>query len=701
MKRKTNRILNYFLCTAFFTANLLADIPMAILGGQGPAPYASFLYNDGTILPIDLPDTGVVFRVGINSSGLGLVGGTNGVDAYAAFITPDRVTHPLEGLIAPGEIYSVSVNESGDGLIGGGHFNTNVPYAALVHWEGSVTPLSVPASGLIYGVSINNSGNGVIGGIGPSNSAYAALTTLNGASISINNLPSTGAIFWVSNNDSDTILLGGQSNADIFASYVTTNGELTPITGLPEGLLYSVKVNSSGKGIIGGISNSIPYAAFVTPDGKFTKIDGMPLFGGKIYNVALNDSGTGLVAGFSLDTPYGAFVSSDGLVTELRGLPTGTGFVDGAALHPTGIALVGGTSNNVPFAALAAPNGQLTFLEGLPEQGEINSIGIAYLDNLIPKSLGIFNSWANNQFTLSNTLTQHCMLRHKKFMQCDCCYNPNGIWVSFVGNHISEKSRQYVPAYTNEIVGGMVGFDYTGIDNVILGGGLAYTYNKVDFKKLIGDAKINNESAVVYASVNFPYVYMNFALWGGFYQASVNRKSLEFIHSKATPDGLTLSPHMELSVPLPLTKCFEFVLEPYVAFDWVNNWQTHFWEKGESGFNIRLKDHYCGVLRSEIGLRFYQQFSFNSGLLVLEETGSYVNRAAFHNNTSRAWFVGSESPFTVVTSNNTGKNHVFGQVHCEFVPFCAWGLYGSLDYQGEFGSSYASNSFTFTLGKQF
>src|SRR5262249_32398472 len=157
---------------------------------------------------------------------VGLIGGTNGLNAYAAVVCPDGKVAPYMGLIAPGEIYTVDLNDSGRGIVGGGHFDSNVPYAALVSTRRNIKELDVPASGLIYGVAINESQQGIIGGIGPLKSAYAALVSSNGDLERIRGLPRDGAIYWVAINASGRKFIGGQDGDSIYAAFVSPRGHV-------------------------------------------------------------------------------------------------------------------------------------------------------------------------------------------------------------------------------------------------------------------------------------------------------------------------------------------------------------------------------------------------------------------------------------------------------------------------------------------
>ncbi|CUI16104.1 hypothetical protein PNK_0476 [Candidatus Protochlamydia naegleriophila] len=144
-----------------------------------------------------LPSRGLTYRVAINAKRKGIIGGTNGVDAYAALVLPNGKLNVIEGLIAPGEIYTVAINQGGRGIIGGGHLDSNIPYAALVSPKGKAKPLDLPATGLIYSVAIDDHTNeGLIGGKGPLNSAYAALFSRKGSLKPLTGLPESGAYFF-------------------------------------------------------------------------------------------------------------------------------------------------------------------------------------------------------------------------------------------------------------------------------------------------------------------------------------------------------------------------------------------------------------------------------------------------------------------------------------------------------------------------
>lgn len=667
-----------------------ANDPVAIIGGQGNAPYAAFIENNGNVKTLEvLPDTGLTFRVSMNSGREGLIGGTDGVDAYAAFAAPDGKLTSMPGLLAPGEIYFVSINKSSLGLIGGGHASSNFPYAAYVDKDMTVTPIAgLPGTGLIYGVSLDNDGTGLIGGIGPSNSAYAAFTAPDGTLTPLTGLPVNGAIFWVSNNR----FIGGKDSTNAYAAFVSSEGVVTPVAGLPAGQLYSVAINPFDQAIVGGTSASLPYAALVAADGAITTLPGLPTTNGIIYNVAINRSGTGLIGGFSATGAYSAFVSPEGTLRPLLDLPTGVNsFVDGLALHDSGAAIIGGTTSaNVPFAALVAPNGTLTYLSGLPDEGQINSIALASLDSLVPDAVGPFDSWANTLFMFSNALTQHNLFQRG----CDCSC---GFWVAPFWNSVREDSCKTVPDFTDTISGALLGFDWNITPNFMIGAAVAYGYNHVHLFKHLGHHNLRQESGALYAYLDTDFICVDISVWGGRYQTENTRRSLGLLTSECKQHGWTLNPHLEISKGF--NKCPNF--EPYVMFDYANLWQDRYHEHGRSGFNLSFKERHDALLRSEAGIRIYQTLNYCWGSMLFEEKGGFVNRTIMTDGKADAAFDEAFSTFEVVTLSRRGQNHGVVEFHVECLPKSFSGAYAALDYQAEFGSWFHAHAVVMTLGYDF
>ena len=191
---------------------------------------------------------------------------------------------------------------------------------------------------------------------------------------------------------------------------------------------------------------------------------------------------------------------------------------------------------------------------------------------------------------------------------------------------------------------------------------------------------------------------MNVALSGGPYQSRQERHNIASINAMSSPNGWILCPHLEFSSP---SRIRWLVFDPFVMLDWANNWQYHYREHGKSGLNVTLKNQYSSMLRSEIGLRCAEILHYEWGQLIFEEKGSYVNKVPFGQGTNTAAFVGAISTFSVETFSARIQNLGMIQIQIEFLPSDDRYPYGSLSYQGEFGSSFQSQFLELETGLRF
>ena len=727
-------------------------------------PYAAIVSNEGVATAISgaaVPvGSGAILSVAVNTSGAGIIGGRdNGdVDPYVALVSPTGVTTALTGGALPvgsGEILAVAINESGAGIIGGQDSSATPVYAALVSSAGVTTALTgapIPTgSGNIRSVGINDSGAAIIGGGENTSTPYIALVSSAGVRSALSGPAATtgaGIIFDVAINNSGAGIVGGQDNgfATPYAVLVSNTGVRTALTGAPapvgDGSIRAVAINDSGAAIIGGQDNgsSTPYVALVSSAGVRSALSGsaLPAGNGIIRSVAINSSGAAIIGGqegFST-AAYAALVSSAGVTTSLSagGVPL-LGNINSVAISDTGVGLIGGsdTSTGEAFVALVSPTGVVT-----PLTGSALPIGVSFIqdvdisnaidimDAFVPQSFGGGSSFANSLFALTSQVSQsHYGYQHKApynkasnspdFSQevglladatdsirwnTPCTEDAKySLWAIGFGDYVRQKKSGSFPKMKNWIGGAMIGFDYRGFENGVIGLGAAYAYNSITLSGNGGNAKTHQEFLTVYGSWNRKYFFINLALWGGLYQSRNTRRTMNMT-AKANVDGWLLSPHLEISTPFYGKEPW-FVIEPFVMFDWANNWQDGFKESGASGFNIVVGNQYSSLLRSEAGLRFYQSLGYTWGSVILLQKGSWVNKKPFHANSTTASFVGSASSFGIEVFSNKTQNLGAIEFSAQFIPCKKKYPYGALNYQGEFGSTFQSHLISAEIGKNF
>ncbi len=722
--------------SVLFTPHLFADTPVAIIGGQdnmNTDPYAALVFPSGSTLNLSgwAAGVGVIQSVAINNSGAGVIGGSDSSGIYAALVSAGGVTTNLSGWTGNGSIKSVAINASGVAVIGGTDNGSLNPYAASVSSSGVVTNLSGWfGGGLINSVAINASGTAIIGGLDAAGGYAALVAPGSNMAVKLINLPLTvNSIYSVAINASGAAIIGGNDLAtDPYAALVSSSGVFTNLSGWAAGTgtIQSVAINDSGAAIIGGLDNAgiDPYAALITPGGFVTNLSGWT-GGGEIKGVAINASGAAIIGGrdHGGGEPYAALVSPSGVVTNLSGWAAG-GEIFGVAINDSGAAIIGGTDNggNDVYAALVSPSGVLTDLSGWTGGGVIYSVAInnsSILNNVVPTSFGSGNSYMNAVMPavsfLSNHLKeqllepspatgQYVTSRADVLLSTGACEKaPYRIWGGPIGAYARQDRVATTPKMENWIGGIVFGFDYQEHScpyDYCVGGGASYVFDYVHLSDGGGHAKIQQELLVAYGTFQGDHFLLEAALWGGIYQTHNDRHTLGFISSKSYYRGGLLVPHLELDVPYEFCQAGVIVC-PFVQFDWANNWQGKVQEHGASGFNLNINSLYSSLLRSEVGLRLFEEKRFGWGLFALEEKLSYVNKKPFNAGPVSTFFVGSISTFTVDTFSSEVQNLGAGQISAFFLPSCTKYPYGQVTYQIEFGSGFLLNTLALEIGKEF
>ncbi len=714
----------------------------------------------GDPLPI-----GVQFNsVSMNSGGLAIFGGQDQLSrGFVYHVSPSGVASQVNGpeFSNPGNIYSVSINTDGMALIGGNV--SGGPYASFVTSTGVLVPFLDPVGGQLFSVSINDSGNGILGGYIPGMGAYSVLVNSGGNVTPLSGSPLPAAlnsyIASVSINEAGAALIGGGNflnNTPAFAAKVTSDGQASLLTGfaLPNpGVITTVDLNDNGNGVIGGyISMGAAYAAVVKPSGEVTQLSGpnLPPASGSIERVAINSSGMSIIGGWdSSGAPYASFASPDGVTSLLSGDPLpALGRIYGADVDDSGVALVVGedfSGANPPFAAFISPSGVVTHITSntFPATGVLNQAAI--VKSVVPQFAVSLESSTNTLLAATSALNSHILLQHKQYeglyrhkpfwlerseddrdaiglvasnelgknwfskkpKTIEVCEPPKDpsrflIWVEPFFAYDNQKKQGDIPASKNEIGGILAALDYRQSERIILGGGFGYAFDYTAYAEKIGHAKINQEIAYFYSSFQWNWVFLNATVLGGIYQLNYDRHSAGFITSKGKTDGWLVSPHLEVSAaPYFNPNWSRFLVESFVMFDWVNNWQSHYTETGPSGLNLVMQDLYTSLLRSEIGLRLYEILSYRWGNVFIEEKVSYINKAPFHVNPVPVFFVGSISSFSIETGSSSVQNLGGVQVYTSFVPANEKYPYLSIDLQGEFGSSFQGYFVGLELGQNF
>ena len=715
-----------------------------LIGGSG---FAYYTYPNGTLSPRLFSVPGIMVNsVALNNSGIGLMGGTSGGKANAVFVYPNYSFSPLLLSVPGGAITSVAINDNGVGLVGGDNSTDAIAYLVFPNATLSSQLLSGHVTGgQVNSVAINPSGTGILGGTDGVTNAFAYFVSASGSlSSQLLTPPINGAVNSVAINASSLGLVGGEFvGTGPFAYLVYPNGTLSPqlLPLLGVGTIQSVAINDAQTGLIGGDDGFNPILYIVHPDGSLSPQLLPAQSGGTVRSVAINMFGAGLAAGGDGLNTFTYLVAPSGGITAIY--PSVSGQINGVAmiqaLSQIQTECLGG--NNLTVAKYInkyAPEKAFYFLPALMDGTLPHALeSVAPMRN----AASLFTA-DNNLFLLNQGLSRHLRdLRHVRLYdwslsQKNTAANewseedgleasldwsahvamddqnespssfdlsrPYTLWTEVIGAFSYQKEEHQTPGF-DPITGGMIAaFDAQLNRHTQVGGGVLYTYTHIHQHRGSGDGHINQEYLFAYGLWGNRHFYVDGALWGGFFEIHQVRKihmtGFDF-RSVSDPWGGQLSPHLEVGGDFYPWACW-LTMEPFAMFDWANAWQRSYKEKGSGPFNMGQKSHYSCFLRSEIGIRFYEEILFGSWRLTFQEKAAYANKKPFGVGTVNAFLVGSPGAFTVETLSTT-QNLGIAEFAMIFEPEDLTYPFGTIAYQGEFSVPYQSHQILLELSWSF
>lgn len=276
-------------------------------------------------------------------------------------------------------------------------------------------------------------------------------------------------------------------------------------------------------------------------------------------------------------------------------------------------------------------------------------------------------------------------------------------WLGILGEYTKEKAQNQTPGFETGSGGFVACFDYQKNETYLhplVGAGIAYAHTHIHEENGAGFANIDQGALAFYTGLAHSKWYLDLTLWAGLYHAH-NVRNISFPSiagsASASTNGWQITPHFE--VGYDWDKVW-FSIEPFEMLDWVACWEEKLTETGAGRLNMGQKGRFCSLLRNELGLRFNETLSYEWGNITFREKGSYVYQKTFHTGTITAYLIGSPGSFSVSTLIGA-QNLGVGEFEILFVPQNKKYPYGTMSYQGEFGSRYQSHQGMVTVGLDF
>lgn len=696
-----------------------ADGKIGLLGGNNGGsptldPYAytvDIFSNSASLIALPGAPSGTVSSMAINAEGTsGLLGGGD-FSASTPFAyslvnisgsTATATALTLSGM--GGVVSSVAIDASGtNGILGLTEANSTSPdyFAYTVNIpDSTVTPITTPQSYVINSVAINSPTTNGIGTtciIGGSSSGEASgdpvayiINIETSTPTEISGLGMQGTVNSVAiDSAGSTALLGGEFYPDTGFAYVfdTTTLNLTTVNGLSNSTtIVSAAIQDSGKaGLLGGSGgNNETLVAFLLPD-----LVNNPSNAIQLTLTGINEGNAGSINS----------VSFDALSSMLNSITT-------SGLWGNNLALAEYLNEYAPDTAFYFMPSTLdgTLVKALESVAPtrnasslftVNNSFFAIREGITRRTCDarqFSKAMQSNQGDISLLTARGDELPCKQNSNCRL----NEFWGEIVGLTTYQDCQNETPSFHPLGVGFILGYDFEKIQNVRLGATLAYMYNHLHQNNGQGHSHTNQELASLYSLWQGCNFYANAEIWVGLFQVNTVRDiHMTAFDYRATSytSGYQFDPHLELGYDYQF-HYDEHTLEPFVMFDWVHSWQDPYREYSTGPFQFVQQRLHASMFRTEVGLRCYEQFSFCSWNLILQENISYIYRKPYSIGDVKGFLIGA--PGTLILETFTSARNL-GSVELRFLfepknPQYPTGTFG---YRGEFGSGYQSHQISF------
>ncbi len=272
-------------------------------------------------------------------------------------------------------------------------------------------------------------------------------------------------------------------------------------------------------------------------------------------------------------------------------------------------------------------------------------------------------------------------------------------WGLGFGELAHQKSSQHNPAFHYAVGGALGGFDHK-MGEGLAGFALGYSGTYFHDSNHMGRGHINSYFASIYGNAPIGSFYFSPAIWGVFNETH-NIRDIVFPgvseEAKAHIFSWQVIPHLETGYRFKLPFG---VITPYTSADLAILWQRGYQEHGASPFNATQKRNNSSMVRSETGLKFFENWEKDWGSFVMKEQVAYVFEKPYGIGTVNTSLVGTPSSFTVTAVN---QNLNLALVGMDFI--CSIGKKNpvqlSLSAKGEFGVNYQLGELTLDVVKRF
>lgn len=275
---------------------------------------------------------------------------------------------------------------------------------------------------------------------------------------------------------------------------------------------------------------------------------------------------------------------------------------------------------------------------------------------------------------------------------------PSQVWAMGFGQFSRQDSQDQTPAFHSNTGGFSVAYDYGNTDQGYIGALAGYAHSSIHEYQSMGNSHLNAGYLSVYGTRYFSDFFIDAAIWGG-YMGVDQKRIISFPGFRKTAKSSYHATQLDLHFGTGYDFNINTVtIEPFGFLDWVCEWDPSYKEKGAPPYNMKISSRTSSMLRLETGLNGYKTATYSWGVFIAQAKLSYVYKKPHHIGHLNAAIVGAPGSFVVEAF--TAQQSLISPA-LELFWKTNWNGYGSISYNGEFGSSYTSNQFYVKIGYSF
>lgn len=272
------------------------------------------------------------------------------------------------------------------------------------------------------------------------------------------------------------------------------------------------------------------------------------------------------------------------------------------------------------------------------------------------------------------------------------------IWGMGFGQFSSQNAQNQTPGFDFNSGGFFLAYDYGNTDEGCIGVLGGYAHSSINMHQSMGHSHQDAGYLSVYGMRFISDFFIDASIWGE-YMGVDQKRTISFPGYKETAKSAYHAGQLDLHLGMGYDFTIDTgTIEPFGMLDWVNEWDPHYSEKGASPYNMEISSRSSWMLRFETGLNGYKTNVCNWGIFIVRAKLSYVYKKPHHVGHLHAAIVNAPGSFIVEAFTSTQSLvspalELFWQTHAN--------VYGSVSYDGEFGSGYRSNQFYGKIGYSF